>query len=192
MPVPCSLRKFGVVRYFRRDAIMARFLLHDFCKSGRKGRCFFLALAWAAGLLSGVLLFLHADTSFLSLMHRVRTVPVSIVGLVSVLVFPFLISAFSVYSSLDWVLYLAALGKGFGYCLAVLSCAAAFGSAGWLICPLLLFSDGGGVLFLWLYWLRCGTGGGGFSTKVWLLCLGGACLLGLVDLLFISPFLAAL
>lgn len=171
---------------------MARFLLHDFCKSERRGRCLYLALSWVAGLTMGGLVFVHADASFLSLMRSTRMVPVSISGLVSVILFPFLISAFSAYCSMNWTLYVAVFGKAFGFCLAAFSCASAFGSAGWLICPLLLFSDVGTVFALWLFWLHCGAAGRGLSVKTWLLCLMAAGLFGIVDVCFISPFLAVL
>lgn len=171
---------------------MARFLLQDFGKSERRGRCLYLALFWIAGLTMGALMFVHANASFISLMHSARMVPVSISGLVSVILFPFLISAFSAYTSLRWTLYMLVFGKAFGFCLTVFSCASAFGSASWLICPLLFFSDVGTVFTLWLFWLHCSVGDRGLSIKTWLLCLMVASLFGIVDICFVSPFLAVL
>ena len=61
----------------------------------RKYSFLFLAFCWIAGLLSGASVYLAAGDSLNSLMRSAVMRPVSIVSLLCVTMFPFLISAFA-------------------------------------------------------------------------------------------------
>ena len=167
---------------------MARFLLHDFGSIRR--RCF-LAAGWIIGLLLGYGLYLHADENVVSLMRGVLTSPVSIAGLVNVTLLPFLFSAFAVYLGYARFLPVLAAGKAFGFGFVLLCAMDQFGSAGWLACPLLLFSDMGTVVVLWLYWLQA-SDGAGFSFRALAPYVGAAVLIGSLDYWVIGPFLAGI
>ncbi len=171
---------------------MARFLLHDFCKSARKTGGFLLALAWSLGLFSGCVLFLHGDQWIPSLMRQAAECQVSIVGLVNVTLFPFLFSAFTVYLAKPWLLAAVVWGKACSFSFVSLWVMHAFGSAGWLVYPLLMFSDLCMAVLLWCYWLRYAAGERGFSLKAMTPYLIALFLIGSVDYCLVSPFLVML
>ena len=76
--------------------------------------CFlFLAFCWIAGLLSGASACLAAGDSLNSLMRGAAARPVSIVSLLGVTMFPFLLSAFAVYISEPWLLLIVSFGDAF-------------------------------------------------------------------------------
>lgn len=99
-----------------------------------------LVLFWYIGFCGGALAAAAAG-NLTSLMRAYCDSSVSIVGLLIVPFFPFLLSAVAVYFSCTWLLYSTALGKMFcfGFCACAVS--GTFGNAGWLICLLLLFTD---------------------------------------------------
>ena len=79
----------------------------------RKYSFLFLAFCWIAGLLSGASVYLAAGDSLNSLMRSAVMRPVSIVSLLCVTMFPFLISAFAVYISEPWLLLIVSFGDAF-------------------------------------------------------------------------------
>ncbi len=170
---------------------MARFLLHGFCKESRRRKVFFLLTVWLAGLACGYALYLNADPSVVSLMRQAVSSQVSITGLANVILIPFLFSAFAAYLGRPFLFLAVAFGKGTAFSFVLLCGMGALGTAGWLFCPLLLFSDFCAVVLLWCYWLRffCGSSFSFGKTGVYL-AFGIAG--GWVDYCMISPFLAAL
>lgn len=171
---------------------MARFLHHDFPAWWRRGAAALLALSFVLGLVLGALLFLSAENDSTSLMRMAKNGPVSIVGLLSVSFLPFLISAFAVYVSQPWLLPVIALCKGASFSLVSLGVTAAYGSAGWLMRLLLMFSDLCALPLLLFFWLRYISGERRFTA--WSACRYLAALLtvGSIDYCLISPFLAGL
>ena len=101
---------------------------------------FLLAACWCAGFAGGF--FLAADAgSYYSLMRACCNSRVSIVNLLIVPCFPFLISAIAVYFSSRLLLCLCAIFKMFccGFCLSVVG--QSFPGVGFLVCILLMFTD---------------------------------------------------
>ena len=101
---------------------------------------FLIVTCWCAGFAGGF--FLATDAGFYySLMRACCDSRVSIVNLLIVPCFPFLISAIAVYFSSRPLLYLCAVVKMFcfGFCLCAVS--RSFPGAGLLMCILLLFAD---------------------------------------------------
>lgn len=133
---------------------MARFLLRDCSGFWRKGNTVFLALFYFLGLLSGAVFCISSGHIISSLMRSVPGGTVSIVGLLCVTALPFLLSAFAVFVSEPRLVFLICFGKSFLFCVISLGLVAAYGSAGWLIRWLLMFSDSLGMPVLYLYWLR--------------------------------------
>lgn len=151
-----------------------------------------LALSWHFGLLGGVLVTVNADPSLVTLMHTAVRCRVSIFGVLTVTFLPFLLSAFAVIFSSPWLIIPISFLKAFlfGYCASAVS--VAFGSAGWLIQWLLLFSSCCSVPVLYWFWLRHITG---TKEVIWsdlMICALIILLIASLDYRVISPFLVNL
>lgn len=159
--------------------------------SQRKIRTAFLAFFWCMGLLSGAILAQYADEIHFSLMRRAAACSVSIVGLVAVLL-PFLFTAIAVNLSNCFVIFFLAFLKAllFSYHGCIIS--VAFGSAGWLVRYLLLFTDACTIpILLWL-WIRCMDHQRvGLLRNIFICALASAAV-GLIDFCVVSPFLVML
>lgn len=171
---------------------MARFLHHDFPFFWRKGCTAFLAMCWLLGLLSGAVLSGMADPAFSSMMHAAAASRVSIVRLLTVTVLPFLCSAFAVYLSRPWLLLPMAYCKGLTVSCAAFGLMTAFGSAGWLLRGLTMFSSLCTAPVLVFYWLRHISGERRFSGTLLLFSLAAVFLVCGIDFCYIAPILAKL
>lgn len=170
---------------------MARFLHHDFPAWWRKGYPVLLAFGFMLGLFAGCLIFFSAESESASWMRAAADSRVSIVGLLSVILLPFLFSAFAVFIGQPWLLLPMAFCKAVSFSMVSLGLMVSFGSAGWLMRILLMFPDLLTLPLLFFFWLRCASGEG---LKVWscLGCLMVALAIGSMDFYIISPFLAGL
>ena len=161
--------------------------------SSRQFPCKILLLAgWCLGLVLGICYVSQADGSFFVLMRRAAESPVSIVGLLAVLVLPFLITAFAVLISRPQLLILLAFLKAFSFGACACCVDQAFLSAGWLLRIFLMFSDLLSLpVLLWL-WLRCISGERRRTVRD--LVFSGVLLaaVGTVDYCLVSPALALL
>lgn len=149
-------------------------------------------LCWCAGLFLGTSLAGQAEPASVSLMRAAASRQVSILNLLFVLFIPFLLSAFAVFLSQRWLLFPIALGKAFsfGYTAGLIGCA--YGTAWWLVRPLLMFSDCLAVPLLCWFMLRCLAD---HRRALWwdlALCAGITAMIGSIDIVVIAPFLAAL
>lgn len=171
---------------------MARFFRHSMPLWWRRGSSVFLALSWLSGFFFGSLIFYITGSSFSSLMRGVIYGSVSIVGLMSVSVLPFLISAFAVYISKPSLLLIVSFGKAFLFSFVSLGIMDGFASTGWLIRWLLMFSDLISLPVLYWFWNRHISGDIPFSAAESLLVLSLCILVGSVDYCYVSPFLANL
>lgn len=169
---------------------MDRFLKFNLPAMRCKGRKAILALAWFLGLISGILFSVMASDSVFPTMRAAATGCVSISGLLSAILLPLLFSAFAVYISQPLLLIPIAFGKAFVFSFVGMSVMAAYGSAGWLVRFLLMFSDCMMLPFLWWYWLRylSGSRASAFCSTALLVSL--AVIIGSFDYRVISPFLA--
>ena len=156
----------------------------------RRYGCRILALCWVFGLIAGAFLFLQAGPFSFSLMHRIIGSPVSIVGLLSNLLIPFLFTVFAVYSSLFCLSFPICFTEGvlFSFCFAGIS--RTFSSAGWMLRWIVLFRSGICAACTLLVWFRIFSGG---KTGVWLFWWLSVCTAAcILDYSVISPFLASL
>ena len=144
-----------------------------------------LHVVWIMGLLCGGVFALFADSSSVSLMRMPGHL--SIVGLLFIPLFPFLISAFAVYLSRPRLIYVICGWKAFCFGAGAVLIRLSYGSAGWLVQGLLLFTDGITLPILYWLWLRC-LEGGGFRRSA-AVCLGLFALTAAVDWKWIAPFL---
>lgn len=151
-----------------------------------------LALIWCVGMLFGALASLTADISYSSTMHAALFGSLSISGLLAALLLPLLITAFAVYFSKPiWILPLAFL-KAFMFAFTATGLMVSFGSAGWLVRLLLMFSDTLVLPILWLVWLLSLESG---SDAAFRYCLPAAAFIFLIccfDFTVVAPFLARL
>lgn len=158
----------------------------------RMTRIILLAFSWIAGMFFGLNESVPDTAVTVSLMHTVVRSSVSIVGLIAVLVFPLIISALAVFLSAPLVFLPLAFFKAFGYTVCSILIVSAFGSAGWLIRGLLLFSDTCMSIALLWFWFRNIEGKRLSSKKDLAVCAIFALLVGCIDYFVVSPFLGML
>ena len=157
----------------------------------RKVSTIILAFCWCAGLLTGCFLANHAGNIHSSMMRRAVSCPVSIASLV-VLLLPFLFSAFAVYLSKTWLFLPFCFLKAFQFAFVASLVSTAFGSFGWLIRLLLLFSDGCTIPVLLWIWFRWIGSGGRKAVQQIAVCAILGCVAWSVDYFVVSPFLGML
>ena len=157
-------------------------------EDGRRSCKMSLILCWLIGIWSGVLVAAGAD-DIVSLMRACCYASVSIVGLLFIPLFPFLISAVAVYFSLPRLLCFTAFMKSFffGFCTCVVF--KGFGTAGWLVWPMLQFTDLLTLPVLCRFQLRhfgvrsTGFCRDGIAATLWFLAVAAA------DWLWVAPLL---
>lgn len=171
---------------------MARFLHPELSPAFRKWGELLLALSFVCGLLFGILLFRVAGNSLISLMPGILTCPVSIVDLLIPFTLPFLLSAIAVYLCIPGTLPFICFLKTTQFSFVSCGVMASFGSSGWLIRILFLFSDICCLALLYLYWLRHISVGRLFSRIEVCFFLVAAVLITGIDYLVIFPFLQGL
>lgn len=171
---------------------MARFLLHNFPIDRCKVRPWILAFAFLIGLLLGSVFYFSAEIESVSWMRGAARSPVSIVGLLSVILLPFLFSAGAVFSSQFWLLIPIAFCKALSFVQVSLGISRAYGSAGWLMRFLVMFADSVFLPVLIFFWIRFGDGSRRMSYRTFFSFLAVAVCIGWFDSCVISPFLAGL
>ena len=150
---------------------------------------FSLFIFGSVGLILGTLLAANANSSILPMMRLSDFGSVSIVFHLVAQLLPFLIAAYAVSISRRWLLNAVCSCKLFSLAYTGALIWIAFGSAGWLVRFLFLFSD---IIlspvFCWYCFRRLM---GDFDEKkdIWI-CLGITVITALIYCLFISPFLA--
>ncbi len=156
----------------------------------RKTVC--LWLVWCLGLLLGFLFAVKADPSYFTVMRLAAGCRMSIVGLCASLLLPFLLAAYAASIQKPWLMLWVCGGKAFGFAYIGHMARRAFGSAGWLIQPMLQFHQ---ILFLPLllvFCLRQISGEGQNLKRDSCICLGLLALIAGVAYFVVSPFLAGL
>ena len=155
----------------------------------RKWTSVVLACFWSGGLVFGILLFFLASNSTASLVRQAACAPVSVSNLLMTNLLPFLVSGLAVYIQRPQLLYGCAFLRGCLLTFVATGTILAFGSAGWLVRLLLLFSDICLAVPLYLYWLRHISGLRRFSALHSSGFAAAALLIGSIDYCFVAPFL---
>ena len=157
------------------------------------GRCrrsckIILAALWCAGLICGISAAACAGI-LPSLMRACCQSRVSIVSLLFVPLLPFLFSAFAVFISCPRLVCFVGFLKAFSFGLCLRAVSAAFGSAGWLVCSLLLFTDCVTMPALFWFWLRHADGNISSLGKDSLICTTWFLLIAIIDSAYVTPML---
>lgn len=168
--------------FFRPGVVFAR------CKVPT----FHLACSFLFGLVLGCVSFFITSDSFLLWMRGADYRCMSIVGLLLVLLLPFLSSAFAVYIHQRWLLFPISFLKAFSFAFLYTGFGCAYPGSGWLIRYFVMFSDILTLPLLWLFWIRTLRGSDRLFSKETVLTLAVAVCVGYFDFTIVSPFAAQL
>ena len=153
---------------------------------------FALACAFLAGLIGGLLLSASAGITPDHAALAATNGRITAIGLLSVIGLPLCFSAFAVYISRSRLVIPIAFCKAFLFSYTGSSILVAFGSAGWLIFLLLMFSDILMLPALWWYWKLALEGRAKASLTGLVPVSVAGILIGSLDYHVIGPFLANL
>ena len=148
--------------------------------------------AWIVGISAGMLTAIGIDDSILPVMRLAASCRVSIVVLFLMASIPFLITAFAVFIHQYPILLIICFVRSYGFgCLAWLI-VRSFGSAAWLMQPMIQFSDGILLVVYVLYGLwHCSHWERNPKRPV-LVCMFITAVVTIIDYLAVSPFLVSL
>ena len=169
---------------------MDRFFRLSLPVTWRKYAVPYLASSWILGLILGIWAARYADFDLSGLQDSFRYyTPISIL---SVALFPVLISVLVVFIERSWLLPVIGFLKAFGFAYVSSLLTRNFGSAGWLIQLLVMFSDCISLPFLWWFWCRLLKSAQQISFSGILPVTLVAIAIGALDFRVISPFLSTL
>lgn len=196
----CALFSFlvGSMLYYNpvlhRKELLIMFTNHvaESYFSCRKFRRLTLAFFSVFGSSVGVITAYHADPYTLHLMRMAVSMPVSIVGHSGVILFPFLITAVVAYIEKPYLLFPLSFLKSLLYSLSLTATCINYSFAGWLVSGLLLFTDSAAFFLLHWYWARYINGFHKTAISDLLCIFLLALMIGIADLLLVSPYLTAL
>ena len=155
---------------------------------GRRWKILVLSFSFFLGHLLGVMISGTAREFFVSGMRAAASSRVSIVGLLSSGVLPFLFSAFAVYGKRPVFLIPIAFGKAFLFSYVGYRWWITWGQAGWLVWGLVMFTALLSLPVLYWYWIRY-IDGRAFEWRVFILALCCLLAIGFADHQWIVPFL---
>ena len=120
----------------------------------RKGMAHILAISFLLGILCGLAAFAFVDAASVSLMRRVLTAPVSIVGIFCSVLFPFLLSAFMAFLYGPGWVCVVCFCKAFLHTYISTGLLMCFQGCSWLMRCFLLFGDCALPVLYW-FWMQC-------------------------------------
>lgn len=158
----------------------------------RRMKCVLLALTWFTGLLCGSLFAVRYNHSLESLMHAAFSGSMSIVGMLIVVLWPYLFSAFAVFYSLPKLVFLFAFAEAFSFGYCIWGVFSVFGDACWLVRWLLFFTACCSAPMLYWFLQRCICGSKQHIFRDFLICCMVLVMIVSLDYCVISPFAATL
>lgn len=158
----------------------------------RKMNLILLAFFSVFGCSLGVYISHLSDTYTIYLMRMAASSPVSIVGLTFVILLPFLITAFAGWISKPLILLPISFFDSFSFTFILCCTIASFGSAGWLVCVMLLFTNIFVQLCLFWTWIRCFNGSFSSCAEDLFRCFLYSLAISFVDYFFVAPYLVQL
>ena len=153
---------------------------------------FLLPGVFLLGFVTGFTLACNDSTSYYSLIQRAATEPATLTALMGHVLVPFLLTSLICRSGRTELLQVLCFLLAFihGTTSFLISCA--FGSASWLVQPLLLFTATTTLASLFYFWFRCLSARTQKMQQELLFSIGFAVLSSAVDYFVISPFLTRL
>ena len=148
----------------------------------------FLMFFWLCGLIFGCWISFHFSESSISLMRSVAGSKTYIYAYFISLGVPFLITIIATSIHKLFLIYPVAFLKSSCFAICASCTFRSFGSAGWLISRLLLFSDSFGAVALIFFWLILPKIDNNSILKVAGSTLAFLIAIVSIDVLFISPF----
>ena len=160
--------------------------------NNRKFAPFLLASFSICGCVLGVAVASSADPYLISMMRQAVCAPVSIVDLLFVILFPFVITAVISYISKPILLLPVCFLKTLGYSFMIYAICKEFSGAGWLVAGLLLHSDTVCMITLYFFCLCYLTGFNQNGKRDIVVATIITSAISLLDVCLVSPFLTAL
>ena len=158
----------------------------------RKMNIILLAFFSLVGCSFGVYISHLSDGYTFYLMRMAAASPVSIVGLTFVILLPFLSTAFTVWISKPLLLLPISFFNSFSFTFILCCTIASFGSAGWLVCVMLLFTNSTVHFCLFRIWIRCFNGSFRSCAEDLFRCFWYSLAISFVDYFFVAPYLVQL
>lgn len=150
-----------------------------------------VCIVWILGIVCGVFFSLNVDSLVYSYIRRASDGSLTFLSLIIARVSPIIISVVLTqisYALLFLYVYFKAFSYGFSLCVVLM----AYGNAGWLLNILLLFSEFFVICnLLWLWIVSCSKSHGN-NYKSLIISIVASTMIGLVDYIFISPYVAVL
>ena len=169
---------------------MNRFVFPCTASRRRKYGTSILAFSWTLGLVFGICSVTVG--SFSSAFRQAAGLSPSFFSTISVLLLPLVISFLALFAGWRWLLFPLAFLKALAFAYVGWSVVATFGSAGWLIRLLMMFSDCTTIPLLWWFWNKALTSE--FDAMVPASIAAALTIfgIGIIDYGVISPFLVSL
>lgn len=149
-----------------------------------------LAFSWTMGLAVGLCAIVSGCCD--AIFYQAADITPTFFSIISVLLLPIMIAVLAVFIGQCWLIFPMAFLKAVAFAYVGWSVVITFGSAGWLIRLLLLFSDCASMPLLWWFWNKALVSDFDAlvpaSVAAVLTILG----IGIVDYGVISPFLVSL
>ena len=149
-----------------------------------------LAISWVCSIVVGAYLAFSAQDLSSSLMHAVLINRVSIVGLATILFFPFILSALAAYFSLSELIYVIAAVKGVCLGFTTTTLLFCYADAAWLVYGLACFSSSFTLIPLLHFWIRYLTGAVRSLWSDTYRYFIYAAAVGVVEYLYLSPLIS--
>ena len=184
--------KYVCLSFCRGHHGMGFFFLPSSSFHSRKDPSVLLAFGWILGSVIGLLLAVNCDPSVIYGIRGILAGEFSVWRMIFVIISPLVISFLAISHFSIWLLIPIAFVKGMAYAFVSALVFIAWGSAGWLIRLLLIFSDTVSAPVLLYFWLSsCRSGSKDLGLRFipaasWIIL---ACA---IDYRYVSPLLAVL
>ena len=150
-----------------------------------------LAISFVSGLAAGTAASASAGDPLMRTVSEALSVPGSLSGILTAALMPFVLSALAVAMGRPVFLYPIAFGKAFLTGFLGFAVLGAYGSAGWLVRGLSMFTECLTLPVLLIYWFRHLSPEHPSVPLSTAAAVFAAVLAGAIDYCIVSPFLAA-
>ncbi len=151
----------------------------------------FLAFIWTFSVFTGIILGSKSVPLYTSLMLSAASGPMSIAWMFLIFVLPLVFTIISIRFKVSFLILPLALVKGFFYGFLSASVCSAFGSASWLVCSMLLFSNSILILLLLWFWFQYLKTDTRCLVRDFLMSIAIGILVCAFDAIVVSPFISA-